>query len=192
MAAAARSGAAPDQSAPNKILFVQNLPDATTSQMLGMLFAQFPGYKEVSGRGGCCCWCTWVALHTILLVHMGGPAYRTAGWAMLVCMRTSRAAQPMTSSVRAISTQGCAVAPAAPAPGLCILTQQHHHVFFTSFSCPCRHTPSAAPQVRMVEARPGIAFVEFDNDMQASVAMNGLQNFKITPTNAMAITYAKQ
>lgn len=43
----------------------------------------------------------------------------------------------------------------------------------------------------MVEARPGIAFVEFENDMQASVAMTGLQAFKITPTNAMAITYAK-
>ena len=46
-------------------------------------------------------------------------------------------------------------------------------------------------EVRMVEARPGIAFVEFENDMQASVAMTGLQSFKITPTNAMAITYAK-
>ena len=44
----------------------------------------------------------------------------------------------------------------------------------------------------MVEARPGIAFVEYENDMQASLAMSGLQGFKITPTNAMAITYAKQ
>ena len=47
-------------------------------------------------------------------------------------------------------------------------------------------------QVRMVEARPGIAFVEFDNDMQASVAMSGLQAFKVTPSNAMAISYAKK
>ncbi|MEW5302248.1 MAG: hypothetical protein WDW36_005050 [Sanguina aurantia] len=47
-------------------------------------------------------------------------------------------------------------------------------------------------EVRMVEAKPGIAFVEFDNDMQASVSMSGLQGFKITPTNAMAISYAKQ
>lgn len=76
---------------PNKILFVQGLPPATNEGMLGMLFQQFPGFKEV----------------------------------------------------------------------------------------------------RMVEARPGIAFVEFENDMQASVAMTGLQSFRITPTNAMAITYAK-
>lgn len=77
---------------PNKILFVQNLPTATNSQMLSMLFQQFPGFKEV----------------------------------------------------------------------------------------------------RMVDARPGISFVEFDNDMQASVAMTGLQAFKITPSNAMDISYAKQ
>ena len=32
--------------APNKILFVQNLPAATTDAMLAMLFQQFPGYVE--------------------------------------------------------------------------------------------------------------------------------------------------
>ena len=44
-----------DQLPPNKILFVQNLPEASTSQMLSMLFQQFPGYKEVrlvEGRPG--------------------------------------------------------------------------------------------------------------------------------------------
>eukprot|EP00898_Chlorokybus_atmophyticus_P007247 jgi/Chlat1/7523/Chrsp61S07023 len=40
--------------------------------------------------------------------------------------------------------------------------------------------------------KPGIAFVEFENEMQASVAMSGLQQFKITPTNPMQITYAKK
>ena len=77
---------------PNKILFIQNLPEASNEAMLGMLFQQFPGFREV----------------------------------------------------------------------------------------------------RMVEARPGIAFVEFENDMQAGVAMSGLQGFKITPNNGMAISYAKQ
>jgi len=37
---------------PNKILFVQNLPEATTDSMLGMLFQQFPGFKEVRGLSG--------------------------------------------------------------------------------------------------------------------------------------------
>lgn len=87
-AAGGPEGAAP----PNKILFVQNLPEATTAQMLTMLFQQYPGFVEV----------------------------------------------------------------------------------------------------RMVEARPGIAFVEFDSDLSSTTAMSGLQAFKITPEKAMAITYAKQ
>ena len=87
IAAPSREAAAP----PNKILFVQGLPEASNAGMLDMLFKQFPGLKEV----------------------------------------------------------------------------------------------------RMVEARPGIAFVEFENDMQSSVAMSGLQNFKIGEKQ-MAITFAKQ
>ena len=44
--AAGPDGAAP----PNKILFVQNLPEATTDAMLGLLFQQFPGFREVRLR----------------------------------------------------------------------------------------------------------------------------------------------
>lgn len=47
-------------------------------------------------------------------------------------------------------------------------------------------------EVRMVDARPGIAFVEYETEGQATTAMNGLQDFKITPTNAIKISYAKQ
>ncbi|XP_057475110.1 U2 small nuclear ribonucleoprotein B'' 2-like [Actinidia eriantha] len=47
-------------------------------------------------------------------------------------------------------------------------------------------------EVRMVEAKPGIAFVEFEDDVQSSVAMQALQGFKISPHNPMAITYAKK
>ncbi|KAJ3669498.1 hypothetical protein LUZ60_011448 [Juncus effusus] len=47
-------------------------------------------------------------------------------------------------------------------------------------------------EVRMVEAKPGIAFVEYENEMQATVAMQSLQNFKITQQNAMVVTYAKK
>jgi hypothetical protein len=50
----------------------------------------------------------------------------------------------------------------------------------------------AGMQVRMVEARPGIAFVDFENDMQSATAMQGLQGFKITPTHAMQISFARQ
>ena len=47
-------------------------------------------------------------------------------------------------------------------------------------------------EVRMIEAKPGIAFVEYEDDVQSSVAMEGLQGFKITPQNAMSISFAKK
>ncbi|XP_021861779.2 U1 small nuclear ribonucleoprotein A [Spinacia oleracea] len=47
-------------------------------------------------------------------------------------------------------------------------------------------------EVRMVEAKPGIAFVEYENEMQSTVAMNALQNFKMVGDNDMLITYAKK
>ncbi|XP_020252828.1 U2 small nuclear ribonucleoprotein B'' [Asparagus officinalis] len=81
-----------EETAPNNILFIQNLPHETTTMMLQILFQQYPGFKEV----------------------------------------------------------------------------------------------------RMIEAKPGIAFVEFEDDMQASIAMQALQGFKITPQNPMAVAYAKK
>ncbi|KAI4301425.1 hypothetical protein L6164_034704 [Bauhinia variegata] len=47
-------------------------------------------------------------------------------------------------------------------------------------------------EVRMVETKPGIAFVEYGDEMQSTVALQALQGFKITPQNPMLITYAKK
>ncbi|KAL3695300.1 hypothetical protein R1sor_009376 [Riccia sorocarpa] len=47
-------------------------------------------------------------------------------------------------------------------------------------------------EVRMIEAKPGIAFIEFGDEMQASVALQALNQFKITPTNPMQLSYAKK
>ncbi|XP_074660303.1 U1 small nuclear ribonucleoprotein A-like [Tubulanus polymorphus] len=47
-------------------------------------------------------------------------------------------------------------------------------------------------EVRLVPGRHDIAFVEFENDMQAAAAKDALQGFKITPTNAMKIAFAKK
>jgi U2 small nuclear ribonucleoprotein B'' len=35
-----------------------------------------------------------------------------------------------------------------------------------------------------------IAFIEFDTEEQAGVALTGLNGFKITPTNSINVTYA--
>ncbi|KQK07405.1 U1 small nuclear ribonucleoprotein A [Brachypodium distachyon] len=47
-------------------------------------------------------------------------------------------------------------------------------------------------EARMIEAKPGIAFVEYGDEGQATAAMSALQNFKISKDNLMLITYAKK
>jgi len=47
-------------------------------------------------------------------------------------------------------------------------------------------------EVRLVPGRSDIAFVEFDNEPQAGEAKKNLHGFKITPSNAMKVTYAKK
>jgi U2 small nuclear ribonucleoprotein B'' len=47
-------------------------------------------------------------------------------------------------------------------------------------------------KVRMIPAKPGIAFVEFTDDSQSAVAMQALQGFKITPQFPMSISFAKK
>lgn len=47
-------------------------------------------------------------------------------------------------------------------------------------------------EVRLVPGRHDIAFVEFENEVQSGEAKRALQGFKITPTHAMKITFAKK
>jgi RNA recognition motif-containing protein len=47
-------------------------------------------------------------------------------------------------------------------------------------------------EVRLVPGRHDIAFVEFENELQSSAAKEALNGFKITPTNAMKISFAKK
>lgn len=47
-------------------------------------------------------------------------------------------------------------------------------------------------EVRLVPGRHDIAFVEFDNEVQAGAAREALQGFKITQNNAMKISFAKK
>lgn len=47
-------------------------------------------------------------------------------------------------------------------------------------------------EVRLVPGRHDIAFVEFENATQATKAKETLNGFKITPSNAMTITFARK
>nr|AAT09091.1 small nuclear ribonucleoprotein [Bigelowiella natans] len=47
-------------------------------------------------------------------------------------------------------------------------------------------------EVRLVDGKPDIAFIEFNDAQESALAKEGLQNFKITSQNAMKLTFAKQ
>lgn len=47
-------------------------------------------------------------------------------------------------------------------------------------------------EVRLVPGRHDIAFVEFETETQSGAAKDALQGFKITPSNAMKISFAKK
>lgn len=47
-------------------------------------------------------------------------------------------------------------------------------------------------EVRLVPHKPGIAFVEYDNDEGAAAALAGLQGFKLATDKPMMLSYAKQ
>lgn len=47
-------------------------------------------------------------------------------------------------------------------------------------------------EVRLVPGRGDIAFVEFDNDILGTIAKDSLQNFMISQTHALRITFARK
>ena len=46
-------------------------------------------------------------------------------------------------------------------------------------------------EVRLASGQ-GVAFVEYGDIVQAGVALDGLNGFKLTPTDSMSVTYAKK
>jgi U2 small nuclear ribonucleoprotein B'' len=47
-------------------------------------------------------------------------------------------------------------------------------------------------EVRMVPGKKGIAFIEFEDLIQAGIALQQLNGFKLTSSDMLHLTYAKQ
>jgi len=47
-------------------------------------------------------------------------------------------------------------------------------------------------EARLIPGKAGMAFVDFEDESMAGVAMNGLQGFKMTQTHTIRIAYAKK
>ncbi|KAL1542634.1 U1 small nuclear ribonucleoprotein A [Salvia divinorum] len=92
-----------------------------------------------------------------------------------------------------IPYMGARAAPEGPAPPNNILFIQNLPHQTTSMMLQMLFSQCPGfKEVRMVEAKPGIAFIEYENEMQSTVAMQGLQGFKITDDHPMLVTYAKK
>lgn len=94
-----------------------------------------------------------------------------------------------------------AAAPSTPAVGTTAAPELPNQILFLS-NLPDETTEimlsmlfqqfTGYKEVRLVPGRHDIAFVEFDSADQAQTAKDTLQGFKITPTNAMNITFARK
>jgi RNA recognition motif-containing protein len=84
-------------------------------------------------------------------------------------------------------------APDASAPPSNILFAQNLPVDCTAAALSMLFTVHAGfTEVRMIPGKPGIAFVEFDDEARAATAMQSLNGFRLTPTDAMVLSYAKR
>ncbi|GFP91004.1 u1 small nuclear ribonucleoprotein a [Phtheirospermum japonicum] len=94
-----------------------------------------------------------------------------------LCMLVLGAAPPLSQ----FPFMGDRAVPEAPAPPNNILFIQNLPHQTTSMMLQMLFSQCPGfKKVRMIEVKPGIAFVEYENEMQLTVAMQGLQGFKIT------------
>ncbi|TDH69215.1 hypothetical protein CCR75_008110 [Bremia lactucae] len=106
---------APAHNLPNKILFLEDLPESCNQDMLGVLFKQYQGFKVRS--------------------HI------------------------------------------------------NYYIFLMTRMLIARVT---VQEVRMVPGKKGLAFVEFGDEAQAAIALQGLSGFKLTPADALKVSFAKK
>lgn len=194
---------------PNKILFVENLPEGTNEAMLSMLFQQFPGFKEVGGKIG------WQHGGGVGMGRGREVLHRRAvpsAWLQRLAGRTSLRLKAFRQAGECPPTAAGAAAASSPAT-CCPRAAPPHRlqpnaIHTPTYTHPHTHTHTPTPhatipttpayprhpssQVRLVPQRPGIAFVEYDSDVQSTVAMQGLQAFRLATDKPMQISYAKQ
>eukprot|EP00002_Diphylleia_rotans_P027775 TRINITY_DN557_c0_g4_i1.p1 TRINITY_DN557_c0_g4~~TRINITY_DN557_c0_g4_i1.p1 ORF type:complete len:231 (+),score=57.13 TRINITY_DN557_c0_g4_i1:49-741(+) len=93
------------------------------------------------------------------------------------------------------------VAPVAPIiPVMEAPTTPNHVLFIQNLPAECTELMLSVlfkqypgfKEARMVPGRPGIAFVEYDNEIQSSHALMALNGFLITNDRPMSVTFAKR
>lgn len=103
------------------------------------------------------------------------------------------AAAPTPMVMAAAAAPPTFAAPDASAPPSNILFAQNLPVDCTAAALSMLFTVHAGfKEVRMIPGKPGIAFVEFDDEARAATAMQSLNGFRLTPTDVMALSFGKR
>ncbi|KAA0188758.1 U2 small nuclear ribonucleoprotein B [Fasciolopsis buskii] len=182
----------PDQP-PNKILFLTNLPEDANEAMISMLFNQFTGYREPMRVA-------YAKRDSTQIVRLKGVSAEANQRREEEREKRKRrkAAQRRAAAAAAAQT-----APQAAAGGtggdLINLLDQPNHILFVN-NLPEETTDAMLTMLfsqfsGFKEARRavgGVGFVEYETDSQAAAARSAYDGFKLTPTHAMEITFAKK
>eukprot|EP00730_Choanoeca_flexa_P012407 TRINITY_DN4232_c0_g1_i1.p1 TRINITY_DN4232_c0_g1~~TRINITY_DN4232_c0_g1_i1.p1 ORF type:complete len:225 (+),score=46.58 TRINITY_DN4232_c0_g1_i1:117-791(+) len=114
---------------------------------------------------------------------------------------------PNNGKTVAATTKSSDGQPAAKAPKLSNGTADHGGSDVPNAIVYCSNLPDEASEemlqmlfgqvpglkeVRQIEGRPDIAFVEFETEAQATMAVSALNGFKVDETHNMAVSYAKK
>ena len=186
---------------PNNILFLTSLPNETTELMLSMLFNQYHFWTQLD---------CFINLMRHLLLRVSPSLLN-----LLICLPTPVFHTPRFWQLScALAFCACLVVPLKVVhfkvtsdvmqffmnfdrslPGWRIVINDMLLLLFVSlffFFALYYYRFPGFKEVRLVPGRSDIAFVEFENDVQSGTAKGALQGFRITPSNAMKITYAKK
>jgi len=107
--------------------------------------------------------------------------------------KNAYAAAPAPAPMETTAAPQRIAAPDASAPPSNILFAQNLPADCTAAALSMLFTVHVGfKEVRMIPGKPGIAFIEFDEETRASTAMQALNGFRLTPTDAMTLTYAKR
>ena len=107
--------------------------------------------------------------------------------------KNAYAAAPAPAPMETTAAPQRITAPDASAPPSNILFAQNLPADCTAAALSMLFTVHVGfKEVRMIPGKPGIAFIEFDEETRASTAMQALNGFRLTPTDAMTLTYAKR
>jgi len=105
-----------------------------------------------------------------------------------------------SSAAAAAEAEGSSSQPASKIPKLVVNNNPHRILFAQALPADCTHETLTAlfspypgfQEVRTVPGKKDIAFIEFQEVVQAGIALQQLSGFKLSASNTLHLTYGNQ